>query len=470
MKLSVKLFTRSLVISVLLLGKAHSADAQRYVMTPFAPPVTGDAQKERFTPLGLNNLGQVVGVADIYRPSDQPRITPGFLWENGQYTALDIGSLDPADTGIYVPRSINDNGEIAGVYGNATARYGVHWQNGTVQTLGNVSLMGSPAQVDVLKINNRGEILGQAGVNANGFAVNRGVVWRNGQPEILEPLSDPQIRFENTSVIDINNRGKVLMTSYISPSPEYPTGVSVSYTVQGSKIHRIDTQGISFTLLNDHDSLAGVRPNAAPPYMVNLQTVLVNGNQQVVIDALGEYLAGPTAPYRMRLIQPRGLNNRDQIVGFSSIEPLTYSGLFDIKQAAFLWDNGQLYNLNSLVAPNPDWYLTSAHAINEQGQILVDASHKNPRQRERLSFLLTPVPEPNAVLLAVSAPIAGFWVMRRRRREKPFVRYSSAEKFAVALLQIFRYTLNATRGVESRDSRSRRLTNRVRGGTQQHSD
>ena len=71
------------------------------------------------------------------------------------------------------------------------------------------------------------------------------------------------------------------------------------------------------------------------------------------------------------------INNRGQVVGFSR----TVSGT-----AAFLWSDGVMTDLNTLLPENSGWYLGAAQGINDQGQIVGDGTAPDGQQH---AFLLS---------------------------------------------------------------------------------
>jgi len=96
-----------------------------------------------------------------------------------------------------------------------------------------------------------------------------------------------------------------------------------------------------------------------------------------------------------------GVNAAGDVVG-------TSDGTAFLYQSA---DLQQLLDLNTLI-PASGWVLTSANAINDQGQI-VGTGTLNGEQR---AFLLNPVPEPSAGLLVCSGSL-GLYLIRRRRSQ-----------------------------------------------------
>lgn len=79
---------------------------------------------------------------------------------------------------------------------------------------------------------------------------------------------------------------------------------------------------------------------------------------------------------------------------------------------AFLFSNGAMTDLNSLIDPASGWGLTSAFDINDAGQIVGSGTMAG----QDYAFLLTPIPEPEtyAMLLAGLA-VVGVAVRRHKR-------------------------------------------------------
>src|SRR3954452_15103647 len=90
----------------------------------------------------------------------------------------------------------------------------------------------------------------------------------------------------------------------------------------------------------------------------------------------------------------RGINNSGQVVGFATN--------IDASSRAFLYSNGSMVDLNSLIDPSLNITLQDAHAINDSGQIVVDGLLGGHVQ----AFLLTPVPEPSSILLEACGLLA----------------------------------------------------------------
>jgi probable HAF family extracellular repeat protein len=99
------------------------------------------------------------------------------------------------------------------------------------------------------------------------------------------------------------------------------------------------------------------------------------------------------------------INNNGQIVGYSELDnqPLTHG---------FLYQDGRMFDLNSLLAADPGWVIGRATAINDAGQI-VGRAYFNGASR---AFLLTPIPEPGTVALGFTVLVVwmSIWAGKRQ--------------------------------------------------------
>jgi probable HAF family extracellular repeat protein len=113
-----------------------------------------------------------------------------------------------------------------------------------------------------------------------------------------------------------------------------------------------------------------------------------------------------------------GINNAGQVVGQSEVKGT--NGTLP-QEHAFLFINGQMTDLNSLLPANSGWILDNASAINNKGQI-VGSMHK--AGGPETPFLLTPTtqaPEPSSlVLLGLGGlGLAGYASRRRNPAGSP---------------------------------------------------
>lgn len=104
-----------------------------------------------------------------------------------------------------------------------------------------------------------------------------------------------------------------------------------------------------------------------------------------------------------------GINDSGQVVGYAYTSN-------NSAQPAFLYSNGRMTDLNSLLPAGSGWTLTSARAINNAGDIV--GYGVNPAGQTH-AFLLTPdsptvTPEPSSIIV-FSTGLFGLALARRRR-------------------------------------------------------
>lgn len=313
------------------------------------------AQQYKVTDLGLlpgghyldaydiNDAGSVVG----YGYSTEGN--RAFRWVNGQLQNL--GATSPDDySGAY---GINNAGVAVGSSGGKA----VQWTPGQAPVVLNSLPGASSAYANA--INNHGTVAGWSG----GVAT----VWRNGQVSALSST--------DSIAIDINDAGLVV-------------GATGSYS---SEQHAATWKDGAQTLLETpvgYSSSAGLG--------VNNQNTIVGRVTESNIDQAALWAAG-----QVQILAPVAgdagsiaydINEKGQVVGLS----ISLAHGYDFRAA--LWEGGQTYDLNSLVANGQGWEFWQAHAINESGQI-IGWGRFNGRGH---SFLLSPVPETDAVLMVLS--------------------------------------------------------------------
>ena len=104
-----------------------------------------------------------------------------------------------------------------------------------------------------------------------------------------------------------------------------------------------------------------------------------------------------------------GVNDRGQVVGYAT----NAAGGSD----AFLYSNGKMLDLNTLVASIPGVHLTDALAISDDGNIVAIGLDANGLET---AFLLQAIPEPpSRLLLGLGVVGLGARAARRRWRARP---------------------------------------------------
>ena len=218
--------------------------------------------------------------------------------------------------------------------------------------------------------NNRGQVVGVAEdgtvdstcANATPFQVLRfhAVMWGpNGEVYKLRPLHGDTVGF----AFGINDHGQAVGTSGLCSNtalPPFATGPQAPHAVLWEKDGTpVDlgslVSGGTINIpgaINDWGEVAGGSQSSggAPhAFLWAKQTGI-----QDLGTLSGDFLSAAPCCHT--------INNKRQIVGFSLPGPLG-SG------RAFLWQNGIMTDLNTLIPANSPWYLQSALSINDAGEI-----------------------------------------------------------------------------------------------------
>jgi probable HAF family extracellular repeat protein len=252
---------------------------------------------------------------------------------------------------------INDAGVIVGEQDGRAFR----WVGGTYSDIG----LGFGTA-----INNGGDIVGYN----NGIAFR----WRNG---VRESLGVP-FGYLYSHPRDINNNGLVL--------------ANITST-SGNRFIGTWQDGTGWTVwdeLNTGEVRAINDLGQAVGYDQNNRGFLWQNGNLLDLGTLHDFDYG----------QGYDVNNAGQVVG------TTYNLAPPGGRAAFIWENGVMYDLEALLDASGNGYqLGTAWSINDGGQIV--ATGTDPVGLAR-AVLLTPIPEPAWASLSVT----GVLLLRRRRR------------------------------------------------------
>lgn len=308
----------------------------------------------------INQSGQFAGEADF--PSG---VRHAALW-NSPDTALDLGSLGEFSSA----EAISNNGLVAG-YSVLTNGFihGFVYNGGTLTDIGTLAGGGNSFGYGV---NTSGTVVGEADDASGEF---RPVIYANGA---LRDLSPGGVAFGQARAI--NDAGLIAGGGRL-------VGAEFAHALvyDGATVRDLGTLGgpASFAFaINDAGQVAGTS-------FIDDETEHVFLYSDGVMQDIGS-LGGP-------LTGTHALNNLGMVVGYS-----TYPD--DVPGVAFskatLYRDGAMVDLNTLVDTQDGlWILTDAVAINDAQQILVNACTEFGDCR---TGLLTPVPEPRALVLLLA--------------------------------------------------------------------
>jgi probable HAF family extracellular repeat protein len=364
--------------AIIMTGGAHAAQVgqklDHYAIYTLSQPLGGTYAQG--TSINLEN--DVAGYAAL--PGNA--VIHATLWRNGK-KAVDMGTLGGPNSAVAWPNR-TDNGQYAGIAETSTVNpfgetwscaaavfytapptgdvcLGFRWQNGTMSALPTLGGYDGFAT----GINNAGNIVGWAETTvqdptciAPQVQQFEAVIWNaNNQPRPLPAYgTDP-----DSAATAINNQGQVVGISGIcanavgGASAEHmilwQNGVATNLGSLGGQYWNTPMDINENGDVTGFSDLAGDSP-ASPNFNAFLWTK-AHGLQNLMAlpnDTVSEGL---------------GINDYDQIVGVSF--PSGH---------AFLWQNGKMTDLNSLIPPKSKVVLIDGQDINDDGVITGEAQDK----------------------------------------------------------------------------------------------
>jgi len=363
-------------------------------------------------------------------------ITHAFQWRSG--TVTDLSSLPPTDTDCSNAFQVNAIGEIAGFSENGgfdpllgfNQSRAVRWKNGNIEDLG--SFGGN--QNEALAINNRGEIVGfSTNTIVDPFSPEgtqiRAFLWRNGRMQDLGTLGSGN----GATAAYINERGQIAGISFTSTTPNAVTAIPPlnpflwengtmvdlgtlggAYGQPTSLNNRGQVIGVSSTVANPGACFTELDPNCHPflwdqGQLIDLNTSTMGGNPLSAdgINDAKEIVGGadfsstggsPFDAYIWRkgvatdlgavpgdcFSRALAINAHGQVVGNS----FSCNGDF---QHAFLWENGSIVDLNTLIPADSGLQLVDTEDINDRGEIPGTGVPPSNVSTQGHAFLLIPV-------------------------------------------------------------------------------
>ena len=368
-------------------------------------------------------------------------------WPPPHYTVINLGTLGGSQSNGY--GGVTNNGWVTGdsfLKGDATEHAFV-WRDGAMTDLGTVGGTNSGAaypskdnhglivgQAQGSQIDPLGEYWGVASVciikglpaPCEGYQhVVLGYLWQDGVMAAL-----PTLGGNNSSAFGVNNRGQVVGLAETAKkdlkncvSPQKLVYKAVVYGPNRGEVHELPTfpgdAVAGATAINDSGDVVGFSGNCAVPvFPSGVRAMLWRNGSAFNLGGLGGVLNNVA----------NAINNGGQIVGTSDLpgDTITHAFLWqrgamtdlgalpgdvvsianDINARgqvvgascdanfscrAWLWDDGVMIDLNTLIPPDSPLYLTWGGGINDRGEIAGSAVLKsNPN--EAPAFLAIPAP------------------------------------------------------------------------------
>jgi probable HAF family extracellular repeat protein len=347
-----KMCLPALFATALMTGTSVSP-AQSYNITDLGP-VSGDAVSVGY---GLNNLGQAVGT------SSNPSAAIPTLFSNGE--TINLGLFEPGDASVAT--AINGSAEVVGYefFGSLPGNTSHAWlySNGTLTDIHSPTLF--PQGTTPHGINSSGVVVGEGDLGNSSF---HAFVYASGQMVDIGPPGSFQ-----ASAVAINDAGQIVGSFYTAPGNAGPfLYANGQFTYLGQPAGTsVDAAG-----LNSLGQVAGtiyVNNGSLPPHAA----VFSNG----VWTDLGAFDGVAT--------HGTGINTAGQVIGTAFFPVKSYHPFIPGKRVALIAKNGNLSDLNKSIPANAGLTLTASIAINDNGQILCNATTTTTPSFQR-AVLLSP--------------------------------------------------------------------------------
>ena len=317
---------------------------------------------------GMNNSGQTVFIQHWSG-------THSYWWDGVQQVELLSGDSSSQS----VVTDLDDSGVAVGMrIVGGTTPLAMIWEQGVPRNLGTLGGTRSEA----IAINGLGVVAGWSLVPGGGLHL---FTWDEGFTD-LGPMPDNATCCQDIQAI--NNAGQIV---------GHAGTLLDGWVYNGGQYTKLPDLNGGFGSTPRDINNAGLIVGASYPQQANMKPVSWTGAQVQALP-LPPGATGGTA---------YAVNEQNEIVG-TTILPNSAPGNLP---HATLWKDGTSYLLQDVVANLGDWQLRHAEQINDQGQILV-FGYSNTFSFQRL--ILTPVPEPGAVMLSVIG--VSLVIFRARRR------------------------------------------------------
>jgi probable HAF family extracellular repeat protein len=323
-------------------GNGGAAAAQKYFIADLG--TLGGTASFAYA---LNDFGQVVGESEI--PGNAS--THAFLYSNGKMT--DLYPLNSQTLQTVGPSGINDAGQIASgaIVGSVYAPVIFNSRTGALTPIGSLG--------------------GVTSYGFNGVATSINIVGNAVGYSYIDSVTRHAFLYSNNGINDIGSFG-----GYSAAMAINDVGVIVGFASDQSN-------GVAHAFVYTDGVMTDIHP-ATESYALD-----VNNLGQVV----GQFLTADQSAFHAFLYShgnftdlglagsgetvASGINDWGQIVGSTSIAD---------QQHAFIYEDGNIIDLNGLVPQDSGWELSQALQVNNLGQIvgsgLVNANFH--------AFLLTP--------------------------------------------------------------------------------
>jgi chitinase len=383
--------TLKLAVIALVAMFSQYVHAQQYALTQIplpnlsALPPPANVSGAYVVGYGLNRGGEVVGnVGGLIGISQQ-----AFVYNKGSSQLLpplyQLGLFNAAT-------AINLNGVIVGESQNSFAQpNAVSWQNGSITDLGSLYYytgVGSPAPAaysSAAAINSKGDAVGVSLGVAGGSTTTdtHAALFSGGAVVDLGTLGG-----NNSEALGINDSGVIVGDATIQGgSPSH------AFWYDGT-LHDLGVlpsgNGSSATAINASGTIVGWSTTTNGGFTHAVAWAKAGTGNYAIQDL------GTLGPLAGNFSRANAINSSGQIVGITATPQ---NG-----ETAFIYSNGVMTDLNSLLPAGSSVTLHEATAINDSGQIL--AYSLNDATNVSTAYLLTP-PSPRLPTALIESVVNG---------------------------------------------------------------
>ena len=318
--------------------EAHAA-AQQYTVTDLGT-LSGNKVSVAY---GLNNSGEAAGT------SSNPTGAIATMFSGGKAASVNTLGAD-----VSVATAMNGSGQIAGYnffYSNPNFNpQAFLYSSGSMKNINSASLF--PSGTEAWGINNSGQVVGTGYFSPGNF---HAFLFSGGKMNDLGPPGSYQ-----ASAVAINNSGQIVGGYFLV------SGGGGAFIYSNGKIAQLPvptgSSAVSAFTINDNGEIAGALyfSTGSPPHAARYS----NG----IWSDLGA-IAGANSNLA------KGVNVNGQVVGTAYFPQTQYHPPKPGKHVAFIYSNGGLVDLNTLIPAGTGFTLTDAVGINDSGQIVCNATN-----------------------------------------------------------------------------------------------
>jgi probable HAF family extracellular repeat protein len=303
------------------------------------------------TPLAINEAGEITGYVLLPNPAGGASVSEAFLYRDGRI--ITFAGENTSATAIAAGPRMAGSATFSGFPGPHAFLYEDH-------LLRDLGTPPDTFESYASGVNSKNEVVGGS-LNYEATPV----AFLYSQGNIISLFPSAPLQGPGSDANGINNAGDVTGTAYgfedLDQAFLYQNG---KVTYLGTLIEANASHG---TAINDTDQIAGT---SFTNYRSFVHAFLWSKGQMLDLGLPPNGIDSSA----------NALNNEGQVVGSSTVNATTGATV------AFLYRDGKMSDLNTLIPPHSGWVLSTATGINSRGQI-IGTGQRNGVVR---GFLLNP--------------------------------------------------------------------------------